>query len=425
MIGIILRYFYRRTIMSDLRDYILELLRDWGISDSLLTILYYTLLAGAVLLICVILELLARWVILGIFFHITKKSKRKIFAFLKKHKLFQRVIHLISPFVISLFASYFDNAESWISHIITIYVIILLVMILDAALGVIDDVYRTHEVSKTRPIKGFLQIFEIIIVIVFGTVIVASWIGESPLVLLSGIGAFTAVLSIVFKDTLLGFVAGLQLTTDDMIRIGDWIEMPKFSVNGTISDISLISVKVDNFDNTTTSVPAYALVSDSFKNWRGMIQSGSRRIKRAIYIDMTSITFCSQEMLDSFVRIEYLSKYINEKTKEFEKIKSRQSSSATTESSRNQLTNIGVFRIYLEKYLAHNPKIREDMTILVRQLPAESRGLPLEVCAFAAETEWVSFENIQSDIFDHVYAIAPAFGLRLFQEPTGHDMRKE
>ncbi len=411
--------------MSDLRDYILELLRDWGISDSLLTILYYTLLAGAVLLICVILELLARWVILGIFFHITKKSKRKIFAFLKKHKLFQRVIHLISPFVISLFASYFDNAESWISHIITIYVIILLVMILDAALGVIDDVYRTHEVSKTRPIKGFLQIFEIIIVIVFGTVIVASWIGESPLVLLSGIGAFTAVLSIVFKDTLLGFVAGLQLTTDDMIRIGDWIEMPKFSVNGTISDISLISVKVDNFDNTTTSVPAYALVSDSFKNWRGMIQSGSRRIKRAIYIDMTSITFCSQEMLDSFVRIEYLSKYINEKTKEFEKIKSRQSSSATTESSRNQLTNIGVFRIYLEKYLAHNPKIREDMTILVRQLPAESRGLPLEVCAFAAETEWVSFENIQSDIFDHVYAIAPAFGLRLFQEPTGHDMRKE
>lgn len=411
--------------MSDLRDYILDLLRDWGISDSLLTILYYTLLAGAVLLICVILELLARWVILGIFFHITKKSKRKIFAFLKKHKLFQRVIHLISPFVISLFASYFDNAESWISHIITIYVIILLVMILDAALGVIDDVYRTHEVSKTRPIKGFLQIFEIIIVIVFGTVIVASWIGESPLVLLSGIGAFTAVLSIVFKDTLLGFVAGLQLTTDDMIRIGDWIEMPKFSVNGTISDISLISVKVDNFDNTTTSVPAYALVSDSFKNWRGMIQSGSRRIKRAIYIDMTSITFCSQEMLESFVRIEYLSKYINEKTMEFEKIKSRQSSAATTESSRNQLTNIGVFRIYLEKYLAHNPKIREDMTILVRQLPAESRGLPLEVCAFAAETEWVSFENIQSDIFDHVYAIAPAFGLRLFQEPTGHDMRKE
>lgn len=411
--------------MSDLRDYILELLRDWGISDSQLTILYYTLLAGAVLLICVILELLARWVILGIFFHITKNSQRKIFAFLKKHKLFQRAIHLISPFVISLFASYFDNAESWISHIITIYVIILLVMILDAALGVIDDVYRTHEVSKTRPIKGFLQIFEIIIVIVFGTVIVASWIGESPLVLLSGIGAFTAVLSIVFKDTLLGFVAGLQLTTDDMIRIGDWIEMPKFSVNGTISDISLISVKVDNFDNTTTSVPAYALVSDSFKNWRGMTQSGARRIKRAIYIDMTSISFCSQEMLESFVRVEYLSKYINEKTKEFDKIKSRQSSSATTESSRNQLTNIGVFRIYIEKYLAHNPKIREDMTILVRQLPAESRGLPLEVCAFAAETEWVPFENIQSDIFDHVYAIAPAFGLRLFQEPTGHDMRKE
>jgi len=411
--------------MPEIRTFILELLGRLGISDGLLNPLYYTILSIAVILLCAVLELFGRWVILSIFFRVTKGSKHPIFSFLKKHHLMQRIIHLVSPFVISIFASDFDAAGPWISHAATIFIMIIVISIVDSALNVIDDVYRTHEVSKKRPIKSFLQIIEIIIVIVFLTVLVASWINESPLVLLSGIGAFTAIISIIFKDSLLGFVAGVQLTTDDMIRIGDWIEMPKFSVDGIITDISLISVKVDNFDNTTTSVPAYALVSDSFKNWRYMKLSGSRRIKRAFYIDMTSITFCSEEMLTSFSKIEYLNAYINEKKKEFENNRSRQGPDVTSASRRQQLTNIGVFRIYIQKYLSHIPKIREDLTILVRQLPAESRGLPMEICAFTSETDWIPYENVQSDIFDHVYAIAPAFGIRLFQEPTGYDMHKQ
>ena len=251
-----------------MREFIMNLLDKINIPSSLIFPLYYSVLVIAVIIICIIFEIFGRWVVLSIFFKITQNSKRPIISLFKKHRLFQRIIHLISPLIISIFSSHFDAASSWISHAVTIYVIIILISILDSVFSIIDDVYRTHEVSKKRPIKGFLQIMEIVVVIVFLIVIVASWINESPLVLLSGIGAFTAVLSIVFKDTLLGFVAGIQLTSDDMIRIGDWIEVPKFSVNGTVTDISLISVKVKNFDNTITSVPTYALVSDSFNNWR-------------------------------------------------------------------------------------------------------------------------------------------------------------
>lgn len=411
-------------IVDLVQKFILDILDNLGIPDKMVNPLYYTILAAFVILVCISLELFGRWVILSLFYRITKNSRRPIFSFLKKHRLLSRIIHLISPFVISLFSSAFGKAESWVSHAVTIYVIILLIAILDAALSIIDDVYRTHEVSKKRPIKSFLQVIEIIIVFVFVIVIVSSWINESPIVLLSGIGAFTAVIIIIFKDSILGFVAGIQLTTDDMIRIGDWIEMPRFTVDGIVTDISLISVRVENFDNTTTSVPAYALVSDSFKNWRSMKLSGSRRIKRAIYIDMSSITFCSEEMLSAFSKIEYLKSYINEKQKEFERNRSKQGPDVSSVSRRQKLTNIGVFRIYLERYLSNIPKIREDMTILVRQLPAENRGLPMEICAFTSETDWIPYENVQSDIFDHIYAIAPAFGLRLFQEPTGYDMHK-
>lgn len=411
-------------IVSSMQSFIMDILDNLGLPDRLQNPLYYVILSVFVIMICAALEIFCRWVILSLFFRITKNSKRLIFPLLKKHRLLSRIIHLISPFVISVFSSAFDKAESWVSHLVTIYVIILLISILDAAFSIIDDVYRTHEVSKKRPIKSVLQVIEIIIVIVFVIVIVSSWIHESPIVLLSGIGAFTAVISIIFKDSILGFVAGIQLTTDDMIRIGDWIEMPRFTVDGIVTDISLISVKVENFDNTTTSVPAYALVSDSFKNWRSMKLSGSRRIKRAIYIDMSSITFCSEEMLEAFSKIEYLKSYINEKQKEFERNRSKQGPDVSSVSRRQKLTNIGVFRIYLERYLSNIPKIREDMTILVRQLPAENRGLPMEICAFTSETDWIPYENVQSDIFDHIYAIAPAFGLRLFQEPTGYDMHK-
>ena len=402
---------------------ILEFLVKWNVPKEYRQLVAYLILSAAILLACILIELFLRWIVIELYYLITSRSKRLIPPLIKRTKLFERFAHVSTPIFISFFASsYGDDAEGWIQKGLTIYVLIVLIAILNSSFAVVDDVYRTHEISKKRPIKAFLQIVELIVVILFMIFIIASWIHESPLVLLSGFGAFAAILSLIFKDTLLGFVSGIQLSFNDMVRIGDWIEMPKYFVDGTVSDITLISVEIENSDNTTTTVPAYALVSDSFKNWRGMIQSGSRRLKRAVFIDMTSITFCTEEMLDRFSKYEYLSTYIAGKRKEFAKAAGKSPLQTEIKSSRQKLTNIGVFRIYLEKYLAHNPKIHEDMTILVRQLPADSKGLPLEIYAFATETDWISYENIQSDIFDHIYAIAPSFGLRLFQEPSGHDM---
>lgn len=402
---------------------IIEFLVKWNVPKEYREWIAYLILSAAILLLSILVEAFLRWVVIELYYLVTCRSKRVVPPLIKKSKLFERIAHLSTPIIIIISASsYGKDAEGWILKGLTIYILVVLIAILNSSFSVVDDVYRTHEISKKRPIKAFLQIVELIVVILFMIFIIASWIHESPLVLLSGFGAFAAILSLIFKDTLLGFVAGIQLSFNDMVRIGDWIEMPKYFVDGTVSDITLISVEVENSDNTTTTVPAYALISDSFKNWRGMIQSGSRRMKRAVFIDMTSISFCSDEMLDRFSKYEYLNTYIAEKRKEFAKASGRKELAPEVRSSRQKLTNIGVFRIYLEKYLAHNPKIHNDMTILVRQLPAESKGLPLEIYAFATETDWISYENIQSDIFDHIYAIAPSFGLRLFQEPSGHDM---
>lgn len=401
---------------------LLDLLRNAGVSGSWLTILAYLLLSILVLILSIGTALLIQYVIIPLVFHMTKNSRLRIFGIIRKRRILERLTLLVPPFVFYLASDTYGKYTPLISRIIDIYLVLVLIILLHAIFNSIDDIYRSYEVSKKRPIKGFLQILELVIVIVFATVMVASWIGESPAVLLGGIGAFTALLSVIFKDTLLGFVAGIQLTSNDMVRIGDWIEMPKYAVDGTVTDITLISVKINNFDHTSTTVPAYALVTDSFKNWRDMTASGARRIKRAVYLDMTSITFCSEKMLDRFSVNPLLSDYIRTKKTEFAS-HNKKSSSLDRSNEHRRLTNIGVFRVYLEEYLRRNPFIHNEMTILVRQLPAENRGLPMEIYCFSRETDWILYENIQSDLFDHVYAIAPFFDLRLFQEPTGHDMR--
>jgi len=401
---------------------LLDLLTNAGLSGSWLFVVAYFLLAIIVLVLGVGVSLLIQYVFIPLIFHLTKHSRLRIFGIIRKRRILERMTLLLPPFVFYLASDTYGKYTLLLTRIADIYIILVLIFLLHSILNVIDDVYRTYEVSKKRPIKGFLQIIELVIVIVFSTVMIASWIGESPAVLLGGIGAFTALLSVIFKDTLLGFVAGIQLTSNDMVRIGDWIEMPKYSVDGTVTDITLISVKINNFDHTSTTVPAYALVTDSFKNWRDMTASGSRRIKRAVYIDMTSIMFCSESMLVRFASNPLLGDYIHAKRTEFAAHRNK-GATAEQSSEHRRLTNIGVFRVYLEEYLRRNSQIHDDMTILVRQLPAENRGLPMEIYCFSRETDWIPYENIQSDIFDHIYAVAPFFDLRLFQEPTGHDMR--
>lgn len=234
----------------------------------------------------------------------------------------------------------------------------------------------------------------------------------------------TAVLMLIFQNSILGFVAGIQLTSNDMVRIGDWIDVSKHSANGTVVDIALLTVSVQNFDDTITTVPSYALISDSFKNYRGMEESGGRRIKRSIFIDVTSISFCSDEMLEGLKKIELLTQYIDEKKVEIEEHNHLYERNPSKIASKRQLTNIGTFRFYIYNYLKNHQQIHQEKTLLVRQLNPTEKGIPLEIYAFTNTTQWERYENIQSDIFDHIFSIVEKFGLRIFQEPNGQDIKE-
>ncbi len=278
-------------------------------------------------------------------------------------------------------------------------------------------------VLRSKPLTSYAQVFKILLYVVSVVLVLSTLLGKSPWLLLSGLGALAAVFLVVFKDAILGFSASLQLSANDMIRPGDWIEMQKYGADGDVLDVSLTTVKVQNFDKTITTIPNYALISDSFKNWRGMLESGGRRIRRSLMIDTSSIEFCTPEMLDSFSKINLLKDYLAEKCAVLDQENQNQANLSVSVNGR-RLTNIGTFRAYVKAYLWQHPKIRRDMMFVVRQLPPSSQGLPLEVCVFSTEQDLVPFEEVQADIFDHLLAAIPEFKLRVFQDPTGADFAR-
>ncbi|AEG59118.1 mechanosensitive ion channel family protein [Desulforamulus ruminis] len=374
-------------------------------------------------IICVLSRLIAKEILLKIVTSYAKKSRPSWDDILLEKRVFQRLSHLVTPIIIALFAGTFPKYEELIMRGVLVYTVAVMMGVADALINAVDEIYRTYEISKVRPMRGLLQIIKVAVFIIGFIVIIAGLIGESPLVLLGGIGAMTAVTTLVFKDSILGFVAGIQMTSNDMIRIGDWIEMPKYAADGIVIDLSLNTVKVENFDKTITFIPAYALVSDAFKNWRGMQASGGRRIKRAIYIDAGSVNLCSDAMIERFRRMELLKDYIEEKLQEVEEYNLKGNIDLSEPVNGRRLTNIGTFREYMRAYLKRHPGIHKEMTLMVRQLPAEGQGIPLEIYAFANTVQWVDYEGIQSDIFDHLFAAAPRFGLSVFQQPSGQDIR--
>ncbi|HBH12108.1 MAG: MscS Mechanosensitive ion channel [Clostridiales bacterium 38_11] len=335
------------------------------------------------------------------------------------HKLF-----LLIPFILiynSIFL--FVGFEDILRRILSIILLILIIGILNATLNAVNDIYTKFEISKERPIKGYLQVVKIILFVVVGIVILATLLGQSPLIYLSGLGAMAAVFSFIFKDSILGLVAGMLLSLNDMLRIGDWIEMPKYGADGDVIDVTMNTVKVQNFDRTITTIPAYALISDSFKNWRGMQETGGRRIKRAINIDTSSIKFCTQDMLHKYKKIHLLNEYIESKEKEVEEYNAINQIDTSLLVNGKHLTNVGTFRVYIVNYLKNHPKIHQDLIQIVRQLPPGENGLPLEIYAFTNDIDWVNYEGIQADIFDHILAVAKEFDLIIFQNPSGHDIR--
>lgn len=298
-------------------------------------------------------------------------------------------------------------------------------MTISALLASISHLYSTLPVSKDRPIKGYLQIVGIVAWVVGVVTIVALLLNRSPVAFITGIGAMTAVLILVFRDTILSFVASIQIVSNDMVRIGDWIEMPKYGADGDVIDIALHTIKVQNFDKTITTIPTWKLIEDSFRNWRGMTEAGGRRIKRSIHIDMSTIRFLDDDDLKQFSRFDLLADYIAKQKADLTEHQRTHVGDASFIANVRRLSNIGTFRAYVISYLRQNPEIHQsEMTFLVRQLEPKKDGLPIEIYVFTKTTDWIAYETIQADIFDHILSILPEFGLRVFQQPSSWDFAK-
>lgn len=276
--------------------------------------------------------------------------------------------------------------------------------------------------ASQLPLKGIFQGIKLVTAIIIGILIISLLIGQSPAILISGLGAMAAVLMLVFKDPILGLVAGIQLSANDMLKLGDWLEMPKYGADGAVIDIGLTTVKVRNWDNTITTIPTWSLVSDSFKNWSGMSASGGRRIKRSLNIDTTSIHFLDEQEQQRLIRAKLLKPYMDSRHEEISAWNQQYAGEQSVLNER-RMTNVGTFRAYLQEYLRHHPRIRQDMTLMVRQLAPDANGLPIEIYCFTNTVVWAEYEGIQADIFDHVFAVVDEFGLRIHQTPTGNDIR--
>ena len=304
-----------------------------------------------------------------------------------------------------------------------IYLVLSGLLAIEALISAGVRIYNGTKTSHEVSIKGLVQFLKIILFLLGSVLVVSILIGQSLLYLLGGLTAMTAVLLLIFRDSILGLVAGIQISVNRMVAYGDWIEMPQYGADGDVIDITLTTVKVQNWDKTITTIPTYALISESFKNWRGMQDSGGRRIKRAIYLDVSTIVFCDEEMLARFAKIQYITAHIERKKKELAEYNKLNRVDLSHLVNGRRITNIGTFRAYVQAYLKNHPQINQEMTFLIRQLAPTSKGLPIEIYVFCKDIVWANYEAIQADIFDHIFAIVPAFDLRVFQEPTGTDFR--
>ena len=393
--------------------------------------LAHILVRGAAVCAVLVLAWLANWItkriIIRALRHVATRSRTSWDDVLVKHKVFIRLSHIAPALVIYLLAPLvFVNktAVTAMQAMAQIYMILMGWFVIDALLNAITEIYRSFEFARRIPIRGFIQVAKLLLFLTGLIVILSVLLKKDPTKLLAGMGAMTAVLMLVFKDSILGFVAGIQLSVNKMVHMGDWIEMPKYGADGDIIDISLTTVKVQNWDKTISTIPAYALISDSFKNWRGMQESQGRRIKRNIHIDMNSIRFCDADMLKRFQRFQYIEDYIKEKLQDIEAWNQENKVDSAELVNGRHLTNIGTFRAYLVAYLKHHPQIHAGMTFLVRHLEPTAQGLPIQIYVFSSDKVWANYEAIQADIFDHILAVIPEFGLRVYQQPSGADLEK-
>ena len=405
-----------------------DLLTNWGFSENFSGGMRDITDFIIALAIIVIAYYILKYVVIGLARRIARRSSTTWDDALYDNRVIHKALLFVPGLAISFIAPFtldeFPVALNWVVKITQLYMVFVTMMTINAFLNALYDIYQGFEVSKSKPIKGYLQVFKIVVIGIGIIVVISMLIGKSPIYLLGGLGAFSAVLLLIFRDPILGLVGGIQISANDMVRPGDWIVMDKSGADGVVTEISLTTVKVQNWDKTITTIPTYSLVSDSFVNWRGMEESGGRRIKRSINIDMNSVKFCSPELLDKLRKISLITDYIDGTEKELSAYNlARNIDNSVLVNGRRQ-TNLGIFMAYLSAYLRNNPNIRLDMTFLVRQLQPKESGIPVEIYIFSKEQEWAKYEKIQADIFDHVLASVPEFELLVFQNPSGADFRQ-
>ncbi len=410
-----------------LNAYLTENLLELGLTTGMVE----SLVRGGLILLVLLLSWVAHRVSQGPinrsiekFAHYTIQQWDDILV--EKH-IVKRILYFIPLILLYVLSSPILTGTSLLplsQTLISFLFLIAGMMFLDAMLNALLAIYGKSAIAKEISITPFVQVLKLGLYFVTGILLLSLLLQKTPLYFLSGLGALTAVLMFVFKDVLMGFVAGIQLIANKMVAPKDWIEMPKYGADGDVLEITLTTVKVQNFDNTITTIPTYALINESFKNWRNMNLSGGRRIKRYVNIDLGSIKFCSSEMLEQFKRIQLISQYIQNRQEEILVYNKKHQVDESTLVNGRRLTNIGVFRSYVEAYLRQHPMIHKDMTFLIRQLSPSENGLPIEIYVFCKDTNWTAYEAIQADIFDHILAVVPEFDLRVFQEPSGSDFQK-
>lgn len=414
--------------MRQIQEWINHLLIDWGIINDTVTELDNIIVLLLIILVTVGIDYASRYIFLGMFKRLAKRTRNQWDDLIVERKIINKLMHIVPAILVYILLPLAFPADetpkilAMLQILCKIYIIAVSLRFINASLNVVNEIYNRKESLKNKPLKGFIQLMQVAVFFVGFIFIISILIGKSPASLFAGLGASAAILMLVFRDTILGFVAGIQLSANDMLRPGDWITMGKYGADGTVIEVTLNAVKVKNFDNTITTIPPYALVSDAFQNWRGMSESSGRRIKRSINIDMNSVRFCTPEMLEKFRKITLLTDYIDKKEEELQTYNEAHQIDASVWVNGRRQTNLGVFRAYLNNYLKSLPAVNQNMTCMVRQLQPTETGIPIELYFFSSVKDWVPYENIQSDVFDHVLAVVPEFGLNVFQSVSGNDM---
>jgi miniconductance mechanosensitive channel len=402
-------------------------LGETGASPQTCYFLEHLILGLGLILVVAIIDYISRNIILNIVARYAKRSNNPYDDILVEMRVFKHLAHVVPALVAKEGLTFvFQDYATLISplqKLVDIYIIIAIIFFVQAVLRAIKTLLLNSEDFKDKPIGSYTQLLNIINYLV-GILFIVSHVTDKPLwTLLTAFGALSALIILTFRDTILGLVASIQISGNDIVRIDDWIEVPKYGADGHVVEINLTTIKVKNWDNTVTTIPTYVLINDAFKNWRGMEESEGRRMKRSVNIKISSIKFCTPEILEHFKKIDLIREYVTQKESEINQYNAAHKINKSVLANGRNLTNVGIFREYLSNYIQKHPKVNKELIMMVRQLPPTDKGLPLEIYCFTLDKEWVDHETIAADIFDHVLATIPSFDLEIFEGPTGKDFQ--